>query len=92
MNKVEALKLGDIFRYEEGADGWYNAGVKVDGLLGKLCGYTLIDIKNNFTSIVNDFTLGDVIAINSDSSLLALLSDKKIGELETAIQGLYVVR
>jgi hypothetical protein len=90
MDKVEALKLGDIFRYEQRADGWYNEGAKVDGLIAKLCDYTLTQIKGDFNAIINDFTLGDVIVINSNSSLLALLKDVKISELETAIQGLYI--
>ena len=90
MDKVEALKLGDIFRYEQRADGWYNEGAKVDGLIAKLCDYTLTQIRGDFNAIINDFTLGDVIAINSNSSLLALLKDTKISELETAIQDLYI--
>ena len=89
MGKVEALKIGDIFRYTEGADGWYNGTTLVTGLLGKLCDYTLSEVKNDFGGIIDEFTLGDVIEV-TDGSLLSLLADKKISELESEIQKLYV--
>ena len=91
MTKVEGLYVGDVFQYEEGADGWYNGSTKVDGLIGKLCGYTIADLKNDFDTIINDFTLGDVID-TSGSTVLGLLDGVAIGDLTTEIEQLYVAQ
>ena len=89
MTNIEKLKLGEILRYTKQADGWYDGTSKVTGLIGKLCDKTLTEIKTNFGGIVNEFTISDVIEIE-EGSLLALIADKQIGELDTAIDDLYI--
>ena len=90
MTKLEGLLLGDLFKFTKGDDGyWYNGANKEDGILGKLCDYTLGELKGDFESIINDFTISDVIDVNG-SSILELLANEKIGNLSTAITKLYV--
>jgi hypothetical protein len=89
MTKIEGLKIGDIFQYTKQADGWYNGAAKVTGLIAKLCDYSLAEIKNDFGSIINDFTLGDVITVQN-GTLLALLKDVQIGNLSASIQALTI--
>ncbi|MBR3863708.1 MAG: hypothetical protein IKJ19_01155 [Clostridia bacterium] len=90
MAKLEGLKLGDIFTYTKKDDGfWYNGTTKQEGIIAKLCDYTLGELKGDFESIINGFKVGEVIHVEG-SAILELLADEEIGNLSTAITKLYV--
>ncbi len=74
-------------------DSCYSIWTKEDGTFakgveGKLADEKLSDM-GDLSSIINDFTLGDVMGENVPS-ILASLTDTKIGDLETGIDGLYL--
>ncbi len=63
-------------------------GTFAKGVEGKLSDEKLSDM-GDLSAIINDFTLGDVMGENVPS-ILANLTDTKIGELEAGIDGLYL--
>ena len=98
MNKIEALKIGDILRYtytdtETGSEWQDGDGNAVGGMLAIFCDYTLGDVKSEdkLQEIVNKMTLRDVLGNSVDSNaIFKKLGDKKIGELTEAINDLYI--
>jgi hypothetical protein len=71
---VNALYLGQVMGYEEETDGWYNGGVKVTGVNGKIANYTIKDVadgKLGGSEFVNSLTLGDVL--DASSGIFALM-------------------
>jgi len=104
MNRIETLKIGSIMRYtlDESVTPavWYNDtngngvrddGESVEGVLAKLSAYTLSEVKNDFGNIIQEFTLEDVLGDSCNSnSVLRQLKSTTIGDLSTAVDGIYV--
>jgi hypothetical protein len=77
------LVLGDImgYDYNESEDAWYDNGVKVAGLNGKIASYSIQDVsdgKIGGAEFVNSLTMGDIFSaddLNKGTFSLMYLGD-----------------
>ncbi|MEG1706492.1 MAG: hypothetical protein RR291_03250, partial [Clostridia bacterium] len=71
---------------------WKNGTTWADGINGKLSNITINGMNKGtvLSDTINDMTLSDVLGASNCTGMLSSLKDKKIGELSTAINGMYL--
>ena len=84
---IDGWKIGEIMGYTYDGEKWMNGLTPVTGVLAKLSGYTVGQLSD-FNTIINNWTLTDVLGDVSSNKLLSLIANEPIGNIATAINGL----
>ena len=84
---IDGWKIGEIMGYTYDGEKWMNGVTPVTGVLAKLSGYTVGQLSD-FNTIINSWTLTDVLGDVSGNKLLSLIANEPIGSIATAINGL----
>ena len=89
MGKINTLELGYVLGYTLDGGVWMNGGVAVTGVLAKLSDHTIEDVKTNFSGIINEWTLSDVLGnIDESNHILYALRDTQIQNLSAEINNM----
>ena len=84
---IDGWKIGEIMGYTYDGEKWMNGVTPVTGVLAKLSGYTVGQLSD-FNTIINSWTLTDVLGDVSSNKLLSLIANEPISNIATAINGL----
>ena len=84
---IDGWKIGEIMGYTYDGEKWMNGVTPVTGVLAKLSGYTVGQLSD-FNTIINSWTLTDVLGDVSGNKLLSLIANEPISNIATAINGL----
>ena len=86
MDTIYALELGHVLGYTLDGGNWYNGSTLVTGVQAKISHHTINELKSDVHSIIDEWTIGDVISnISPDNHILYALKDTQLDDLSVAI-------
>ena len=84
---INDMYLGELLGYEQIGGKWYDNGIELTGAVAKIVSKKVGEL-DTLSSVIEELTLREVL--NDIPAVLESVADTKIGELGSAIDGMYL--